>query len=512
MHRSVSNPRPSIFRLRGLRLVMSVCVLALCGVALVPAAQAQFTQWNGSQNSDWFNAANWSNGVPDENTEVRINWFGGSAPVLSANTTIRRLNMGSNNQILTIGSGVTLTVNQDIAIGNSGTLNVADGQVIVSQASTISGRITVNDGAITFLGNVTQNGSSIITLQTGTMNIGDPGPPVVSANFTQTGGATFNLNQGTLNIYGQSEFTGGGTFNAGSGSINMNGDIQFNGGANFNPQTSTVTVSGSVNISSNSGQEATFYDLVIEDGSDVTASVNVTVNNNMTVAPDSDYENVNQTTLNVVGQVEGDPQIDTVRPYIVNLIITSPTSIQAVFNKAMNASTTQQASNYRVELQDGTVIDNMASSNPTQSDTNRVDLQLSFTIQSDVSYFLISNNLQSADGNTISTDHRKRFLDATPPVFFSRQTGFWDQASSWSLESHSGAAAPRVPGQSGDQVVVGNSHDITIRSSVTLAPLAQTQVNAGASLQVNAQGSLVTGTRAVTGQGRLFCRQAPPCR
>lgn len=246
----------------GVTLLLALSVLVLS--AVLPAA-AQTTQWNGSQSSDWFDPANWSNGVPDAGTEARIAWFGGSSPVLTSGTTIRRLNMGSNNQTLTIVQGAELNILQDVAIGTSGTLNVGNGSVVVNGASTVGGGITVDDGDISFLANLTMNGSAVFTVQTGTVNIGDPGPPVVSANFTQSGGSTFNLNQGTLNIYGVSEFTGGGTFNAGSGEINLSGDIKFNGGSDFNSDESTVNISGEVTISTNSGQSANFYNLNISD-------------------------------------------------------------------------------------------------------------------------------------------------------------------------------------------------------------------------------------------------------
>lgn len=81
--------------------------------------------------------------------------------------------------------------------------NEANGNVIVGSASTVDCNIVVDDGSIQFLSDFSLKGT--FNVQTGTVNIGDPGLPVVSADFNLGGDSTFNLNNGTLNVYGSSD-------------------------------------------------------------------------------------------------------------------------------------------------------------------------------------------------------------------------------------------------------------------------------------------------------------------
>ncbi len=487
------------------RVFYSGVLLTLLGVLFVFGGNsrvlAQTTQWNGSVSSDWYDQGNWSNGVPDANSEVYITWYPGDDPVLENSITIRRLIIGSNDKTTTISRDATLTIEEDLAIGHTGELDVADGSVIVNQASSIGGRISVNDGTITFLDDFTLTSSAVFTVQTGVVNFGDPGPPVISANFVQTSGTTFHLNQGTLNIYGQSEYTGGGAFHAGSGNINLDGDIKFNGGSDIHFDTSTVNISGSVEITSNTNQDAHFYDLNIQDGSEVDSRVNVFVENDMVVHENASYVQSDNTWLNVVGIVTGDSNIDSPRPYMVNIIIDSPTSIIIIFNREMNPATTENPANYRVEHADGTEADDLSGSNPTQIDTNLVSLQLDFSIEPGVSYYLISNNLESVTGRAISNNHIKRILKSDSQIFYSRQNGLWNSTSSWSTISHTGPEASRVPGQLGDHVRIDQNHTISIESAVSLASISTVMVNNTGALEVADGGTLNAGSQSVTGTG-----------
>lgn len=474
----------------------------------------QNTNWTGAVSDEWENAGNWSNGVPNNTNTAVINWFNANNPdpVIRSNTTINALNI--NN----FGRPITVTVDDDVefilnnlSVAATGTpgqiaLNVANGHVTVNNAMTLQGAIFVENGSITFLENFTMASSSLFEVQTGTVNIGDSGPPVISANFTQTGGSIFNLNQGTLNIFGSSEFTGGGVFNAGTGNINLNGDIQFNGGSDFNADESTVNMSGDVVISSNSNQDATFHNLNVAEGANVSSTVDVTVTNDMIVTGGSDYNQEENTNLNVIGNVTGDPQVESPRPFLVSITILNQNSIRANFNQEITLATAENASNYLVREGMGsgsTIIDNISTA-PSLGGANNNQVTIVFDnleIQQGIKYFLHVQNIQNLDGQPVNNPHVKRFEEKLPPIFFSITNGNWNDASSWSIESHTGNPANRSPGADGDQVIIGNGNQITINSLVDLTPIASASVENGSRLEVAGLGELIMSKKIINGDG-----------
>ncbi len=266
--------------------------LLLFVILMIPAANAlaSQTQWTGNHNSEWSNPDNWTNGVPDENTEAIINYIdpNNHEPALETTTTIRRLTMGSNNQTLTIGSGYTLNVAEDMSIGNSGELDVADGAVIVNQETSTGGKISVGDGTITFLDNFTFKGSGIMEIGTGNVIVGAPDPSGIRADFTLDGSATFNLNDGTFKVYGSSTIKNG-SFNAGNGEMYFDGDITLEGGGSFHPESSTAYITGNstIHVAWQDNSTIFFYDLIVEEGSEVTQDANIEVLNDL-LAPGPD--------------------------------------------------------------------------------------------------------------------------------------------------------------------------------------------------------------------------------
>lgn len=419
-------------------------------------------------------------------------------------------NVGSN---FSMTNGGTVDVAGEISITNPQNLNLGTATLNITQASTIAGRLNVEDGTVNFLDDVTLGNSGQINVDTGEVNVGAPGPPPISANFTLNGSAVLNLNEGTFRIYGTSTFDGSGQFNAGSGTIEFEGDITFQGGSDFNADSSTVVMTGNVNIqtnNNNNGGDVEFYNLVIDEDATVTADADIFVYNDMEVEDGGDYENVNETSLNVVGVVIGDPQISAERPYLISIDILSATSIQLNFNiellSGTGANGASNLGNYNIEDESETMV------SATQIDTNKVVLVFSgFSIVDFVQYHLIVNNLRSALNNIpegqINANHRKRFGVVAPPTFYSKTNGNWNVSSSWSMENHTGANASRAPVQGGDVVIIGNSNTITIHSTVTIAPLASLTVNSTGSLIVNSSGTLVAANKTVTGDG-TFTLQA----
>jgi len=76
-----------------------------------------------------------------------------------------------------------------------------------------------------------------------------------------------------------------------------------------------------------------------------------------------------------------------------------------------------------------------------------------------------------------------------PVIYYSRQSGFWDQTSTWSLTGHTMDNAPgTIPGAS-DIVIIGNGHKVDLRTHNTnintgVQSCASLQIEAGATLDV----------------------------
>ncbi|SHI37187.1 Por secretion system C-terminal sorting domain-containing protein [Mesonia phycicola] len=205
---------------------------------------AQYTKWVGSVSADWDTAANWSNGVPTSAGTAEVSWINSNnyQPVLSTNTTVNQLTLGSNNQTLSIVNGAVLNVSTTLSIGNSGTLDVGTGIVIVNDFSTIQGTLNVGTGSIQFIGGVTLNNVAT-NLYGGQFIVGQAGGSSVSFNIT--GQSKFNLNNSDLIIYGPAVFDGSAVVDAGTGNIEIYGDSQFSGNLTFDLNQADLVIDGS---------------------------------------------------------------------------------------------------------------------------------------------------------------------------------------------------------------------------------------------------------------------------
>lgn len=100
-----------------------ISVLALTASGVLTAstpAEAQQTQWTGNTSSDWFNAANWNNGVPGSWSPLGTppydatinNGAANPASIGSAGATAGTLVVGKTAAgVLNITAGGGLTVN-----------------------------------------------------------------------------------------------------------------------------------------------------------------------------------------------------------------------------------------------------------------------------------------------------------------------------------------------------------------------------------------------------------------
>jgi|GEM_PF-4694982 len=81
--------------------------------------------WNGSANSNWNDAANWSSGLPNTTTAAII-------PAAGTVTNWPKLNVDANIAALTMGEGSSMDVNGFFITIYSGGLNLNGGTVPIT--------------------------------------------------------------------------------------------------------------------------------------------------------------------------------------------------------------------------------------------------------------------------------------------------------------------------------------------------------------------------------------------
>lgn len=79
------------------------------GIGLPGAAVPLATTWTGAVDTEWLNAANWSNGVPGAVTVVTIPGGMPRYPVVNINTSIKSLNLAPD-AILNVANGIVLNI------------------------------------------------------------------------------------------------------------------------------------------------------------------------------------------------------------------------------------------------------------------------------------------------------------------------------------------------------------------------------------------------------------------
>ena len=102
------------------------------------------------------------------------------------------------------------------------------------------------------------------------------------------------------------------------------------------------------------------------------------------------------------------------------------------------------------------------------------------TADVDASTNIIFANLDNIDGEYTAGDDNPTDPFGTPVVYYSRQSGLWNNNSTWSLISNTGAAASSFP-TGNDVVIIGNNHTITLAEDENCASL---QIESGATLDI----------------------------
>lgn len=445
-------------------------------------------------NSDIFNA---EDGTVVINGNSTINGtYNGNDGITTFNGEVDVRSGG----VLNLNSGA-ISFNGETFIGNNGTANLGSGTVFVNDNIEVrsGGYFNVEDAIVTVTGNADFTSNGNLTIDEGTINI--------TGNANLSSGGSFDLNDGNLSVGGDASFTSGGVVNAGNANIELEGDFTIQNSGNFNADSSTVTFSGDSTQTVNSNGDVTFYNVVVDSGAvlntDGGSGNTIVIENDLVVEDGGGVDVQGDDQIDIQGDVEGDTdEIESPNPFALSATAPSLTSIVITFNKAMNEATTENTGNYSIiRKSDSSPLSISSAVLNTGGDSTQITLTVS-TITEDVEYEITMNNLKSEDGGEISGNHKERFTKVGTVTFYSRQSGDWAVNSTWSRNSHSGAAATSNPGNTNNAVIiVGDGDVVTISSSTSIANQTSVEVKVSSTLRVGSGGTLTTGNKTVTGSG-----------
>lgn len=190
-----------------------------------------------------------------------------------------------------------------------------------------------------------------------------------------------------------------------------------------------------------------------------------------------------------------------------------PFTLSLSFNeivKKSNASpVTTDESSFRIYKAAGDVlveaIDRSSSNITVTSNTVVITPTAAFEYNTD--YYILAGSKVISDytdnnwiGITLTTGWNFK-TEWDPNVFYSRQNGNWNNASTWSHMGHTGPPSTFPPG-TGSDVIIGNGHTVTLTGNTTAVAntTAGTTIMAGSTLNANAFDLEVWGALRIDGQ------------
>jgi len=307
-------------------MVWSDTTLTLAVAEATPSPPGTDAEWLGTTSADWAEPTNWSSGlVPDDTTDVYVQSGTPNDPTINASTTIDTVIVASG-ATLSVGTGVTLTVNGDV---DGGATIVGDGLVrVVGAGATISGTLpnlevtadaTISDGAVV-TGSLAANGSGTVLQLGGALSVGgdltmyngqvdlNGNRADVAGNVSASAtGASVIMDQpgDTLWVAGNASF-GGGTTALSDGVILLGGDFSqvASIGAFQASGTHKVVFQGTggsqaVSMTSPYANDSHFQDVEVTNPDGITLATNAFVSGVLTTAGTAPIDGASQTLTNV---------------------------------------------------------------------------------------------------------------------------------------------------------------------------------------------------------------------
>ncbi len=218
----------TVYHRAGRWLALALASLGVGGA--VPSGLAQ-TAWNGNASTDWFDAGNWSAGVPTAGDTANINSATANAIVQGGSAVANRVDINSGKLLVGNFSSGVLNVEGRVFIGPSGALQLNNGSTLSLNSLEISIGGTYLDTAddqLVLTGSnpgmaIASGATTINSLISGTNGLAKTGVGtlILANDNIYTGGTT--ISQGTIQVG-----TGGTSGSLGFGDVTNNGTLSFN--------------------------------------------------------------------------------------------------------------------------------------------------------------------------------------------------------------------------------------------------------------------------------------------
>ncbi|HET8837710.1 MAG TPA: T9SS type A sorting domain-containing protein [Flavobacteriaceae bacterium] len=416
------------------------------------------------------------------------------------------------------GAGTVNLNNSNLTVYGSGYFqhvyfSITSGTINISEDFDISGNFDfdLNQAILNIGGNTNVGNGSTLNTGTGSIN--------AAGDFLLDGGGVFNLEQGNLTVSGDSRFASGGIFNGGSGNMELQGNTEFSGGQDFKPGTSTVTLNGNFDITNQSNNRlVTFYNLIVSETSNITADIDVIVNNYM-----YNYGNYQQSlkyNLDVIGELRGSDDITSPYPYLIALEVVDSHTLRAIFNQNLTAASAEKASNYsiRAGIESNSSILDPISANPVFEagsqnvviiTTNNPIVEMEswvLWIKGYDSFYWANPNETNAVVNQLGysvTDpfHKKRFVKDFV-VWTGAVSSDWNNPGNWEYNGIGGYPSPGA--NFNLRYAASVTHELVLSSPVVVNNIDNSTFE---NMQLGGQTLTINGNITMSGDGKIVANE-----
>ena len=437
---------------------------------------SQTNTWDGSASANWNTAANWSlNLVPTAAHDVVIP--DGITTTITVNTAAVcasfTMNDGGNNCTVTVSAGNSLTVSNAVDVGTgTGGFGVVEKTLAINTGTLTCGSITLADAGF--------NKTSRVTASTGTINVSgnidmpDPGfAATVAIQFT--GAGTLNLS-GTMT---------GGDYVSNASTLNIVGDMI---GVGFDEGTGTVDYMGN---NQTIRSEYTYNNLIFSGAGDASSDGDITIGGDFTINTVGTLD-FGAFTYDIGGDWINDAGTLDLTSSTINLNGAGQTiggTNSTTFNNLRLSGSGTKTFSFSTTIDATLSIDGVVAN--LGAFTSHTTNALAFDNVGQVSGTWGSTSSAAANTNDTYFAATAGVITAAvdgPTTFYSRQTGNWSDATTWSTVTYGDATntSGTFP-QSGDIVNIGNAAvTITVDANSDCGIISFLEnVNVSATLTIN---------------------------
>ena len=303
-------------------------------------------------------------------------------PTSSGSIDFKTSTTVENNGLMDLGDAV-VTYYYDLDTQGDATVRIWNGLLTLKGNGTFGNTSTLEiecKGSIVIEGNGTFEQSGDIIVGNGSLSIGG------NAVFANTG--TLIAEAGDITFTGDVIIANtGGTIDAGSSEITFEGGTIQNDGT-FEADSSTFIFAGTGDQTI-TGNDITFYELVVSDSSTIVSSVNITVENDLTIEGGGD----------IGFEESSDAELITNFPYIVGYLVTAYNQLTITFSQEVTIQSSENTNNY--QIQKGGINQTLLLASRSATNTSEVTLTLETSFFCGATYSLTIDDVQNVSGKQV---------------------------------------------------------------------------------------------------------------